>query len=299
MDYRVYLQDFMPRCDFPDEAIASLLKDYDTVHRDPHCGAQFDALVLLFDKDLLDRYQDALDCLRRLAEQVDVPYQAVHMLYLLCLSRRTRELYEARGISEQIYWMTMKDMTWKLLECHRFVEIWGTNTAPWFERFFRLTRFALGRLQFEPNISPQRYEKGGVILEPGDLVLGVHIPSCGPLDEDACMDAFRQAAEFFADLFGEKPAAFRCNSWLLYKEHGRILPEGSNIRKFMNFFDVIETRTSSGGDLWRIFYRKDTDDLSKLPQKAILQRAYVKMLQEGTPPGAGIGYFFLKDGKIM
>ena len=299
MDYRVYLQDFMPRCDFSEEAIQSLLKDYDTIHQHPECGAQFDSFVALFDRDLLAQYRETLDALSRLAERVNVPYQAVHMLFLLCLSRRTKELYEARGISDEIYWMSMKDMTWKLRECHRFDGVWGTNTAPWFERFFRLTRFALGRLQFEPCISTQYYEKNGLVLEPGGLVLNVHIPSCGPLDPDACMDAFRQAEAFFGDLFGERPVVVHCCSWLLYKEHERILPENSNIRKFMKFFDIVDGRTNSGHDLWRIFYCKETDDLTKLPQQTGLQRAYVKMLQEGTPTGVGIGIFFLKDGKIL
>ena len=77
------------------------------------------------------------------------------------------------------------------------------------------------------------------------------------------------------------------------------LADYSNIRKFMKFFDIVGGRTNSGHDLWRIFYCKETDDLTKLPQQTGLQRAYVKMLQEGTPTGVGIGIFFLKDGKIL
>lgn len=298
-DYALYLKDFMQWCEYPPEAVDSLMQDYERLHRHAHAARVFHSLVDLFDRDLLFNYTAALEMLTDAAEAAGVPWQAVHLLFCLCLSRHTKEMYDARGIGEDVFRMSMLDMRWKLMECRKRFGIWGAIAGRWFERFFRLTRFALGRLQFEPDFARHDVTLGGHTLQKGDVVINMHIPSCGPLTREACLDSFRQAAAFFRELFPGRPVAFMCSSWLLYPEHEVILPESSNIRGFMDFFHMVETRTDNGGDLWRIFYVDDYSDLNALPQETSLQRAYVKMLQEGKPSGSGVGYFLWEDGALL
>lgn len=75
--------------------------------------------------------------------------------------------------------------------------------------FFEMTRFALGRLQFELMDFPESYEKTGHVRPEGmTKVINMHIPSCGPLKKADCEASFRQAAAFFADAFPGEEIAF-------------------------------------------------------------------------------------------
>lgn len=298
-DYTTYLAEFTKWCEYPEEGRQALLDGYAKLRATPEAARFFDSQVDLFERDLLFDYPATHAALERVSEACGVHVHTVRLLFALCLSRHTHELYEARGLSEDVFRMSMLDMKWKLIECKKHFDIWGAVAGLWFERFFRLTRFALGRLQFEPHFARHTYEKNGQIIHPGDVVINMHIPSCGPLTKEACMDSFRQAEQMFAPLFAGKPVPFMCSSWLLYPEHRNILPPTSRILGFMDFFDIVDSRTSEGGDLWRIFYTDDYSDLDRLPQETSVQRAYVAMLKRGTPAGSGTGYFFMKDGEIL
>lgn len=93
--------------------------------------------------------------------------------------------------------------------------------------FFEMTRFALGRLQFELMDFPESYEKTGHVRPEGmTKVINMHIPSCGPLKKEGCEASFRQAAAFFADAFPGEKIAFFCESWLLYPAPSRIFKPG-------------------------------------------------------------------------
>ena len=149
----------------------------------------------------------------------------------------------------------------------------------------------LGRLQFELRpmsacISPD----GQYAFRGGELSVNVHIPSSGPLETAAVLDAYRQAAAFFADRFPGDAVLLRCHSWLLFPGHRVMLPPTSHIRRFSDTFQYIQTDISpEGSDLWRIFGAADTADPAKLPRETGLQRAYADWLQAGKPVGAGLG----------
>jgi hypothetical protein len=300
INYAAYLKDFLQWCEYTEEAVDSLLSDYAKLHADEEIGRRFDTLVDLYDRDLLFNYQGALELVKGYAEAAGVPWQAGHLLFALCLSRHAKDRYKEKNIPDEVYRMSMLDMKWKIKECKKHYNIYGSVAGYWFERFFRPDRFALGRLQFEPSYAAHDYEKDGNVIRKGDIVINMHIPSCGPMTEELCMDSFRQAEQFFKDLFPGRPVAFMCNSWLLYPEHENMLEPTTNMRKFMNFFEIVEGREDpNGGNLWRIFYAHDYSDPTKLPQETSLQRAYVKLLSSGKPAGSGVGYFFMKDGVIL
>lgn len=298
-DYTSYLAEFTKWCEYPEEGRQALLDGYAQLCRIAPASKFFHSQVDLFERDLLFDYPATHAALEHVSEACGVHVHTVRLLFALCLSRHTHELYKARGLSEDVFRMSMLDMKWKLIECKKHFDIWGAIAGLWFERFFRLTRFALGRLQFEPHFARHTYEKNGQIIHPGDVVINMHIPSCGPLTKEACMDSFRQAEQMFAPLFAGKPVPFMCSSWLLYPEHRNILPPTSRILGFMDFFDIVDSGTSDTGNLWRIFYTDDYSDLDRLPQETSVQRAYVAMLKRGTPAGFGTGYFFMKDGEIL
>jgi hypothetical protein len=176
----------------------------------------------------------------------------------------------------------------KLEERKAVKGICGSFVAWWFPGFFSMTRYALGRLQFEIVKFERNYDKNGVKLTPDSRVINVHIPRTGtPMDKESCDKAYAQAREFFKDEVGEN-CPFICYSWLLYPENKNILSPKSNTYRFMSEYDVIESVNNNGDDLWRLF---DTDekDPNKLPTDSSFRRAYVEHLKNGGKVGEGLG----------
>ena len=99
------------------------------------------------------------------------------------------------------------------------------------------------------------------------------------------------AREFFRGELGDK-VVFRCSSWLLFPKHNEIFPETSNIRKFLNSFEIDKNSvTLSNSNLWRIFYTdKSVDFLHEYPENTSLQRAYKQFLALGESAGGATGY---------
>ena len=190
----------------------------------------------------------------------------------------------------------MCDLKWKLWECKAVKGSWGSFVAGWFPGFFNLTRFALGRLQFEIVEFDGEYEKDGKKLKKGDKVINVHIPrTLTPLDKKSRDDAYSQAAEFFRNMTDGAPIAFVCSSWLLYPEAEKILPAHSNIRGFMADYDIIRSKVDEEGDyhnMWRLFDMDFTGDFNDYPEDSSLRRAYKKFLLDGNRTGSGYGVFF-------
>lgn len=212
------------------------------------------------------------------------------LLFMIGISRHTWELYQKQGISREIFHDSMADMHWKLLECHRMYDIWGTFVMHWFPWWFQLKRFALGRLQFELIEFEDEYAKDGLILHKGDPVINVHIPSCGTLDYEKVRDAYARAAEFYKDVMGTYPLVFVCESWLLFPAHKEILPENSNIRRFLADYGVYRTEETNK-DLWRIYYGAEQNDFANLPEHTGLERAYKKWLLDGHMAGQSRGVY--------
>jgi hypothetical protein len=156
-----------------------------------------------------------------------------------------------------------------------------------------MTRFALGRLQFEIVPFRRNYQKDGKILTPESPVINVHIPrTLTPLTPKACDEAFRAAAKFYEKELDGAPCVFVCSSWLLFPEHNNMLSESSNIRAFMNTFDIIEWGYygDDGANLWRLFDTMERNP-NRLPADSSLRRAYIDRLLRGEKLGWGYGVY--------
>ena len=99
-----------------------------------------------------------------------------------------------------------------------------------------MTRFALGRLQFELMDFPESYEKDRTCA-PGRHDKGYQYAHSvlRAVEKADCEASFRQAAAFFADAFPGEEIAFFCESWLLYPRHREFLSPDSGIVQFMSF----------------------------------------------------------------
>ena len=186
----------------------------------------------------------------------------------------------------------MRDFKYKIEECKLVKGIVGMFVPNWYVGNFLLSRFALGRLQFEVYEFGRNYTKDGKTLTPQSKVLAVHIPRSGePLTKEACDKSFDMAKEFYRETVGDI-CAFTCGSWLLYPENENILSPDSNTYRFMKRFDIIEWKTlKENTELWRLF---DTDEKNpdRLPTNTSMQKAYVEHLKKGGKTGTGFGVFF-------
>ncbi|MBQ5869778.1 MAG: DUF5596 domain-containing protein, partial [Lachnospiraceae bacterium] len=87
--------------------------------------------------------------IKQLAEKSGLHLYTVEMLHLLYCVDRLKDIYQARGYSEELLKDSMADLRYKLEECKAVHGTWGTFVFWWFKRFYECKTFKLGRLEFE------------------------------------------------------------------------------------------------------------------------------------------------------
>ena len=267
-----------------------LLSLYDKISKNSEERKIFEGILSYYEKNPDFCYQDfIITPMIKLSELAGAHPYTANLLVHICMAKRLRELYSERELDDGIYKNTILDLKWKLIECKLVKGIVGAFTFKWFEGFFNLTRFALGRLQFEILKAKCDYDKNGIKLINGtSSVINVHIPRTGtPLDKESCDASYSQAREFFKKITGEE-LHFVCRSWLLFPENERILSPTSNVYRFMSEYDVVSFEYNNGEDLWRLF---DTDEKNpeKLPVNTSLRWRYANHLKNGGRVGEGYG----------
>lgn len=227
--------------------------------------------------------------LEALAADSGVPRYASDMIVLLYAAEKMAEQYKELGISDEIYRDTVSDLCHKLYECKKLKGEWGTFVAWWLAGYFRLKRFALGRLQYE------------VVDYDGKPALNCHIPSGSPLKFEAVMDSLHKAYDFYPSVRADGKITVICHSWLLYPPHRELFSEGGNLRRFVDLFTVTEsTPDPKNQSLWLIFYKNyNSVSLDELPTDTSLQRAFVEYLRAGNCMGYGRGYLIFDGEKVV
>ena len=292
-----YLEQFFTRFDYPGEAREVLTAAYDLVQTNAEAKERFEGYLVEYRENMRCDFGAQIQGCGELAKQMPLSPYTLQLLLFICHSAHLRDLYRENGLDEQIWHNSMLDLKYKLFECHEVYGIWGSFVSSWFPRFFMLDTFALGRLQFEWDKLGKAYQGQGVSLPEGTRVVNIHIPRTGePLSPELCDDAFARATAFYAPQLQEgEPLVFVCSSWLLYPDHIDFLPEKSNIRGFMNRFDIYRCGTHGGDhpDLWRLFDTKEANP-DRLPANSSLRRAYIDRLKAGGKTGWGYGVYVAK-----
>ena len=288
-----YLQEFFREFEYLPEDAEALCSAYEKLIANQEASALWSRALEIYQNDLHCDYKALIAMADEAADLTDVNEFTAELLLFICLSKHLRALYRERGIDQELFYTSMLDLRYKLDECKLVYGIVGSFVAEWFKGFFDLTRFGIGRLQFEVIPFGASYEKDGNRLTPESPALNVHIPRSGePLTPAACDDSFRRAKAFFAAEVGA-PCPFTCRSWLLNPDHENFLPKHTNTYQFFKRFDIYKSIVKKErGDLWRLF---DTKELNcdKLPADSSLRRAYIEHLKKGGKMRSGHGVFFL------
>lgn len=263
-----------------DEAICSLLQKAQDSLFEPGCS-------------------EYLSILQTVAEKSGIARYTVDMVFLLLALKPLQQKYQEDGLPENLLWETMEDLTYKLYECRDVKGVWGTFVTSWFKGFYECTRFKLGRLEYEKV--PYYQDGYKDLVKNGDIVLNCHIPSSGPLKEADVLESLRRAYEFYPEVRFDGKMVLICHSWLLYPPHYDVYPEGGNLRKFYDLFDVVSSEAKpENHNFWRVFNRDyDPAILDQVPADTRLRRNFLKFLKEGNPMGNGFGVIVYDGEKIV
>lgn len=213
----------------------------------------------------------------------DDPQARYFQLYaFLAAVSHTRRLYAERGIDETVLWETLQDVA-LAVESYRFRHGRpGFDSGFWFAQHFRARTFRLGRLLF--NVWQVAFDPGPEAdFAEGDPAIGVHMPSYGRLDPEACDASFERARDFFPRHFPDI-APFRaatCASWLLDPQLREYLPESSNIVRFQRRFTLARSWTAGDDAVVRFVFGYAPASIDELPQRSTLERAIVSHLRAG------------------
>ena len=192
--YTDHVKLVMEKLGFPEEAInvfAALEKRLDD---EADFGNRLDELNARY---LCRENEKQLDCkqlhreIAELADEKGVSPYTLDLLFLLNCTQSLFERYKEESVSESIYWDTMMDLKYKLVECIDCEEAYGVMCWSWYREFFTMERFAIGRFQYQMSQTSVDYTtKNGYKIKAGTPSLDIHIPSSGiPLTDEVRFDS--------------------------------------------------------------------------------------------------------------
>lgn len=179
------------------------------------------------------------------------------------------DIYKAKGISDEIFFATMKCYT-------RFIdETYKMTDSLYFDRYWWTTRqagchlFRIGTLEYEmKHIDDQ-------------VVIGLHIPSDADFSPSAVDESLTSAKRFFAEHYPElTDCEYRCHSWLLDSQLQGMLNENSNIISFQNRFEIFD-KGEADTEFIEWLYNTKSTDYSALPENTSLQKNMKKHILSG------------------
>jgi len=192
---------------------------------------------------------------------------------------RTYENYKEKGISEKIFFDTMKCFPRYTEETKVMKGYYEFDRGFWTYRQSSMLLFRLGQLEFEMRKD-----------EEGQKVMGVHIPSDAVLTDANVDESLKMAEEFFAKHYPDyADVEYSCYSWLMAPKLKELLDEDSNIVHFQNRFHVHTEDREPLSVLEWVFKVKPDTAFADLPEKTSLQRKIKALLLQGDNVGIGIG----------
>lgn len=289
-----FVSELMEKMNFPLESKNFLLDLLCTVNN--NCQKEFEGIIkYTYETIHVMDYAKAEKELTAISEKIGIHKYSMILLYFLACSSILKERYNKAGIDEKIFWNTVYDLKYKLIECQNVYGIHGTFVGDWFPGFFNMTRFGLGNFQYDDTVFMREDTIiNGKVIKKGDPILGLHIPSSGPLTKEAREDSYRKAYNFFGHKFDEE-IVIQCNSWLLFPDNRKFFPKHSNILDFMDDFNIIDFNTEDHfSNAWRIFGKHHQKPINELPLDTSLQRSFVEWIKAGNKTGTGYGIKFYK-----
>jgi len=186
------------------------------------------------------------------------------------------------NIPENIWLDTMKAFTRFVGEHYASTGEYGFDRDFWTTRQVNAQLLRIGELEYEMC----RHDEKEVI--------SLHIPSDARLSADRLNASVAHARAFIAEWYPKwAEAPMVCSTWLLAPALKDMLSEGSNILRFQNAFDILETDPEPEDVLEWVFRlteeQQKTAVLADLPEDTSLQRKLKDYLLSGGKVGVAGG----------
>ncbi len=299
-----FAADFFSRYDYPEDAVNEFMRLLHRFERERTFANTIAEKVEKYMFFIDAGIEETLISLAEVAENYGENEYTLDFVFLICCLPVLKNRYSQNGISEDVFYATCDDLRCKNAECMECKGVAGTFVASWYHGILAMRIFMLGRFEYEvcEYSDGEEYKTAcGKVLRKGSPMLNLHVPSSGISLTDECRyDSYKLAYKFFADLFPDGKAVFCCNSWLLFPANKEFLPDGMNIRRFMDDFETVSYKIWEPlNDLWRIFGRYADCSPDELPTDTVLRKAYAQRLCGGGTLGKGFGYIVFDGKKIL
>ncbi len=198
-----------------------------------------------------------------------------------------RRYHSRRQVPDDISWATLGFLGTATTRHRERTGTAGMGPTGGLPLIARGVSYRLGRLAFDRQvIGPGPAEHLEDVPREGSL--RTHIPGgTGPLQPEACDEAFASARSFFRSRFPEQITSFSCRSWLMDDQLRNYLPRTSNIIRFQNRFTTFtDAAPADWAPLDHVFSTRAGPDappnlLAGLSQATTLERAVVAHLRAG------------------
>ena len=181
----------------------------------------------------------------------------------------THDVYREKGISDEIYFDTMRCFSRFVQETLEMKGALCFDRAYWTPRQVGCHLFRIGALEYE--IKPRE----------SDRVISIHIPSDADFSPSAVGRSLADAKRFFAVYDPTlSDAEYQCHSWLLDEQLKTMLRADSKIVQFQNRFEIYDAG-EAGSAFLRWVYCTDSSDYAALPEDTSLQINMKKHLLAG------------------
>ncbi|MGN0519283.1 MAG: acyltransferase domain-containing protein [Candidatus Fimenecus sp.] len=206
--------------------------------------------------------------------------------------------YRKRGIPDEIYYDTMRDITVWVNTLQKEENIVGLAEISWLRHALYLNLFKIGRLQYQffttnhllSGLSPQK----DYPVKSGEAVLNIHIPAGSRLSLDDCRKSLSAAQTFFETYYPQYDyKGFVCDSWLLDCHNADFMRPDSNIVRFRELFDAVYQTAAPHNEITRRLWGTETLSKAKIatfPTETDLQKRTKAYLLSGGKTGNGYGF---------
>ena len=224
--------------------------------------------------ELLMQEQTWAEGLEQLKESLgDDPCGMKRLCSMLRCALKAKENFDRLGISEKIYVDTMGAFSRFVREHMESYGCYGFDRGSWTPRQVSCKLFRIGQMEYE------------LTALDGNPVVSLHIPTDVDLRPEVLRPSIKEGLAELYRLFPEyEGKVVYCHSWLLSPLLKEMLPEGSNILRFQELFDMEAEGTPGTGVLLWVF-KNPKLPREEYPENTSLQRKLKR--------------FFLEDGQFL
>ncbi len=253
----------------PEEACGRVFEEYEKVNL---AEIERQLSSLMERKTAEKAYHQLVNCLGK-----DPDNMKMLMCQLVCACR-DYDRYKEKGISDEIYFETMKCFTRFLGERRERTGEVLFDRGWWTYRQVSMNLFRIGELEYELT----SFE--------GKDAISIHIPSDAVFIPEKVEESLKMSGVFIRQVYPKyAQTEYFCESWLLSPRLSELVKETSNIRKFQELFVMKEDLPDDKEYMEWLFGKTPDVPLEELPESTSLQRKAKVLLEKGENLGAGVG----------